>query len=260
MRELKDINKELIEGSEPVVANNSKDSTVAFIGPGPSKAMTNVLYVGVTHASNSSKISAVSSRSLDAGKTFQFAGNGATKISVSVSYRAQYPIHYVYGFSSEGFSYFLTNQREDVAGDSKFISKLVRVCQKDSHYDSYTEVPLECVSQNDTSYNLVQAAYVDKPVAALAAELEIQTKDDVLYAVFAQSEDGSNRPTSRSALCVYSLKFIRKRFMENIENCFKGEGKRGLDYITPNIDCRKKVVNIFCLGFSSRFKKWPYMF
>ena len=56
--------------------------------------------------------------------------------------RDRYPVNYIYGFSSGGFSYFLTTQKRDQS--SPFHSRLVRVCQNDPHYYSYTEVPIEC--------------------------------------------------------------------------------------------------------------------
>ena len=47
----------------------------------------------------------------------------------------------------------------------------------------------------------------------------------------------SNRPAPRSALCVYSLKSIRRKFMHNIQKCFSGEGHRGLNFMSPSLPC-----------------------
>lgn len=249
MRNLKNISEELMEIREPVVANNATASTVVFIGPGPpNPPITHVLYVGVTYTGNSpyrSEVPAVSSRSLARHEMFQIAKmevTTGTRIFVNSLSRDRYPIHYVYGFSSEGFSYFLTTQMKESVKDSPYISKLVRVCQDDRDYYSYTEIPMECTAENGTRYNLIQAAYVDKPGSDLAVELGIRAQDDVLYAVFAQSDPSeggemSNRPASRSALCVYSLKSIRRKFMHNIQKCFSGEGHRGLDFISPSLPC-----------------------
>lgn len=292
VRNLKNISEELMEVREPVVANNATASTVVFIAPGPpNPPSTHVLYVGVTYTGNSpyrSEVPAVSSRSLARHEMFQIAKmevTTGTRISVNSLARERYPIHYVYGFSSEGFSYFLTVQmRDSSSSNSPYVSKLVRVCQDDRDYYSYTEVPLECVADNGTRYNLVQAAYVDKPGSDLAAELGIRAQDDVLYAVFAQSEtaaessasggsggaggasfgssaggpsgsssnsggggggDSSSRPAARSALCVYSLKSIRRKFMHNIQKCFSGEGHRGLDFISPSLPCVHTVSTFF---------------
>lgn len=40
-----------------------------------------------------------------------------------------------------------------------------------------------------------------------------------------------------SAVCVFSMKAIRKTFMENIKKCFNGQGERGLDFLSPSMKC-----------------------
>ena len=142
--------------------------------------------------------------------------------------RERYPINYVYGFSSEGFSYFLTTQMKQTT-PSPFHSKLVRVCHDDRDYYSYTEIPIECISGGNPSkdYNLVQAAFVGKPGSDLASDLGVTPQDDVLFAVFSESDSSegeiTSKPNKNSALCVYSLKSIRRKFMQNIQRCFTGK-------------------------------------
>lgn len=231
---------------EAVVANDEHSSTVAFIAPGPPQPpVSNVMYVGVTYTNNSpyrSEIPAVASRSLEKGRMFQIAASAVTtgtRIFINSYARESYLVNYVYGFSSENFSYFLTTQlkHNHPASPREYISKLVRICQEDSNYYSYTEIPIDCISeaQGGTKYNLVQAAFLGKPGSDLAENLAIREQDDVLYAVF--SEGRGNIPTNKSALCIYSLKSIRRKFMQNIKACFNGNGPRGLDFISPNMNC-----------------------
>ncbi|KAK7867968.1 hypothetical protein R5R35_004968 [Gryllus longicercus] len=233
---------------EAVVANNSTASTVAFIAPGPpNPPVTQVMYVGVTYTGNSpyrSEVPAVSSRSLDRDKMFMIAETAVTtgtRMFVNSLARERYPIHYVYGFSSEGFSYFLTTQMRHTS-PSPFISKLVRVCHDDENYYSYTEIPIDCIAESGKRYyNLVQAAYVGKPGSDLASDLGITAQDDMLFAVFSENDQSegevSSKPSDYSALCVYSLKSIRRKFMQNIKKCFSGNGSRGLDFISPSHTC-----------------------
>lgn len=74
--------------------------------------------------------------------------------------------------------------------------------------------------------------------------------DDVLFAVFNQDDSlsfinsshtesvfNSSSNFKNSALCVYTLKAIRRKFMFNIKKCFNGVGQRGLDFISPNMKC-----------------------
>ncbi|KAK0077150.1 hypothetical protein PV325_004365, partial [Microctonus aethiopoides] len=243
VRNLHNITDVVQRVKDPVVANNATASTVAFIAPGPpNPPVSQVMYVGVTFTANSpyrSEVPAVSSRSLDKDKMLNIAESAVTtgtRIYVNSLSRERYPINYIYGFSSEGFSYFFTTQLKDTEA-TIFISKLVRLCQDDMHYYSYTEIPVECKNE-ERNYNLVQAAYVGKAGSVLAGALGITAQDDVLYAVFAESDDpNSQRPGNNSALCVYTLKSIRRKFMRNIQKCFSGDGQRGLEFISPSHKC-----------------------
>ena len=252
VRDLRNITILTRNVSEPIVANNASTSTVAFTAPGPPKfPVSQVLYIGVTYTGKSvyrDEVPAVASRSLEDDRFFEIAVTDvttSTRMLVNSLARTQYPITYVYGFGSGKFSYFLTRQRKNNENDSPYISKLVRVCQNDSSYYSYTEVPLECRDSKGKQYNLVQAAYVGKAGNELSSQLGIQIKDDVLFAVFSPSDpslgEGSSIPISESALCVYSIKSIQTKFIYNIQECFKGNGHRGLDFISPSHRCIETV-------------------
>lgn len=254
VRNLHNISDGTLEVREAVVANNATASTVAFIAPGPpNPPVSQVMYVGVTFTLGSpyrSEVPAVSSRSLDKDKMFaiaQTAVTTGTRMFVNSLARERYPITYVYGFASEGFSYFLTTQMKHTTS-SQYISKLVRVCHDDENYYSYTEIPMDCISeaQGGRKYNLIQAAYVGKAGSDLASDLGITAQDDVLFAVFSESDPViANKPSDLSALCVYSLKAIRRKFMQNIKHCFSGKGLRGLDFISPSHQCVSTVSSIF---------------
>jgi len=248
VRNLKNISIVEQENREMVVANDATSSTVAFIAPGPpNPPITKVLYVGVTYSGIGpyrSEVPAVSSRALDSNRLMQVAQTAVTtgtRMFVNSLARGRYPINYISGFHSEGFSYFLTTQMKKTS-PSPYHSKLVRVCQDDSDYYSYTEIPIQCISDQDSEdYTLVQAAHVGKPGSDLAAELGVTTEDDVLFAVFSTPDTleglSTSKPGNKSALCVYSLKSIMQKFMTNIQKCFSGEGSRGLDFISPSLNC-----------------------
>ena len=107
-----------------------------------------MLYVGVTYTGNNqyrSEVPAVTSRSLESKNLLEVANRSitsGTQMFINSLARDRYPVNYIYGFSSGGFSYFLTTQKRDQS--SPFHSWLVRVCQNDPHYYSFTEVPIEC--------------------------------------------------------------------------------------------------------------------
>lgn len=260
VRDLRDITQLTRNVSEAIVANNATASTVAFIAPGPpNPRVTHVLYVGVTYTGRSvyrDEVPAVSSRSLEDNRFLEIAVTDvttSTQMWVNSLARKRYPITYVYGFGSENFSYFLTRQMEDTCAGSPYMSKLVRVCQNDPAYYSYTEIPIECKDQQGKHYNLVQAAYVGKPGTDLATQLGIQTNEDVLFAVFSPFDpregEGSPQPTDSSALCLYSMKSVRHMFTNNIQECFRGIGVRGLNFISPSHHCIERRLDLnedFC--------------
>lgn len=193
---------------------------------------------------SSLQVPSIASRSLDPDRMFQIADvavTTGTRMFINNLARERYLVNYVYGFSSGGFSYFLTTQLKSNIGTSPYISKLVRICHDDSNYYSYTEIPITCNSGGGKQYNLVQAGFVGQPGSDLAGDLGITAQDDVLFAVFAESEtpegEGSNRPKNSSALCIYPLNSIRRKFMQNIKSCFQGQGNRGLDFISPGLPC-----------------------
>ncbi|XP_065576884.1 plexin-A4-like isoform X2 [Artemia franciscana] len=253
IRNLRNISEEYAEVREAVVANNSTASTVAFIAPGPSAS--NVLYVGVTYTGNShyyrSEVPAVSSRSLNRNELFQIAKTEVTtgtRIFVNSLSREIYPINYIFGFSSGGFSYFLTTQKKSTH-NNMWISKLVRICHEDREYYSYTEIPIEC-NENGQRFELIQAASIAKPSPDLAADLDVMLNEDILYAVFSESSGHDpSQPSENSALCVYSLKSIRKKYMENIQKCFSGHGLRGLEFISENRACTATKLNTITEDF-----------
>lgn len=242
--------------NESVVANNATASTVAFIARGPSKLSgMHVLYTGVSYTGNGpyrSDVPTVSSRSLDPNSMFSIAATGVTtgtRLLVNSLARDRYPIHYVFGFAAKGFSYFVTVQKKFTENPRPFVSKLVRVCQKDVNYYSYTEVPLVCKSPDGTDYNLAQAAYIGRPGSELAVSLGITAQDNVLYVVFAKSRDELdvfNKPGKQSALCVYALSAIHRKFTQNIQHCFNGNGFQGLDFVNPSQPCVLTVSQTFC--------------
>lgn len=233
--------------NESVVSNNATASTYAFIAPGPPKLFRmHVLYAGVTFTGNGpyrSDVPAVASRSLDNSMMFSVASSGVTtgtRLLLNSLARESYPINYVYGFASKDFSYFLTVQKKSTQNSWPFISKLVRICQKDITYNSYTEVPLVCRSSDGTDYNLAQAATVAKPGSELAVSLGITAQDEVLFVTFAKSQDDQdvyNKPSKNSALCVYALSAIHRKFTQNIQHCFNGNGNQGLDFVTVSLPC-----------------------
>ena len=244
-RELTDITVKRLDIWKPLVPNDATSSVVMFIAAGPRDEM--ILYIAATRSTESGlkgykdMIPAVSSRKLSDFTVAHSDVSTATKKDIETQQKETFRVTYVYGFSSDGFSYFLSVQK-DTIDSMTYVTRIIRVCQNDVHYYSYTEIPLQC-HVNGTNYNILVAAHVAKSGRNLACSLDLADEppftdsEHVLFGVFAKSRLNTDKVTDDSALCVYSLREIRSKFTLNIQTCFRGTGNTGPAHIVKEIPC-----------------------
>jgi len=124
------------------------------------------------------------------------------------------------------------------------VSKVLRVCKADRRYESYAELPLECLGADNTKYNLVRASMVARlgrhtlsvcprstvhasarrsTVAAEYLENNID-ETDFLVAVFGRGDSLASIDRNQSAVCVFPMKEIEASFWYNIQRCQNGVG------------------------------------
>ncbi|KAL8221285.1 UNVERIFIED_CONTAM: hypothetical protein K2H54_063601, partial [Gekko kuhli] len=147
-------------------------------------------------------------------------------IDILPQFRNSYPIKYIHAFEKDHFVYFLTVQKESLHSQA-FHTRIIRFCSLDSELRSYMEMPLECMytekrrkrstKQSNEVFNILQAAYIGKPGAALAREMNLDMKDDILYGAFAQSKPDSSEPSHKSAVCLVSIKTINEFFSKIVD-------------------------------------------
>lgn len=230
---------------QPVVANNATATTVLFIAPGPTTDdnghQANVLYAGVSRtntgkADTRDRVPAFASRnSEDFSLAYNDGISAKTLIKFDAQHRDSFPVYYIHGFGSEGFSYMITVQKKSPITES-YITKIFRVCQNDKKFYSYAEVHLQCWHDN-VLYNLSQAAFLGKAGTKLAKMLGIPVTEDVLYAVFAIGHANTAQPGRESAICIYPMRNIRHIFTKNIKACFSGVGNTGPQHIVSPTAC-----------------------
>ena len=231
-----------------VASTDPTHPAAAFVAPGPSNSLR--LYVGSDDLSLSQSqyyfrkyTCGISSRYLNGDRIFQIPrpnsdGFGTfAHLSMQAALSPDFSVKYVTGFSVAGYSYFLTTQPAvypPVSSTLK-VSKLSQVCQNDPLFDSYVEMKISCRS-GSMDYNLVQAATLLQPGAILAFRLGLPATEHLLVAVFYGEPD--------SALCVYRLNDIRRRFTDNIQACYNsssllvGRQFRGSKRCTHNSQVR----------------------
>ena len=260
--DLKDISIKYDPIFTVIVSNNifpnEHRSVVMFVAPGPINN-DNVLYSAVTRSHTGLRVykdltPAISSRNLE---TFQLASSGftaATKIDFTTQHRDLYRVYYIYGFSSGGFSYFLSVQKQSLDVTARYyVTRIIRVCQNDPSYYSYTEVPLEC-NHDGENYNILRAAYKAHPGGDLARDLGLadipphSDMDDVLFGLFAKNTGQTIGP--HSVLCVFPLQTIRRIFTESIQTCFNGIGNTGPGHIVSPQPCTP-TVSIKMISFAN---------
>ena len=220
-----------------VAANDQNASTVAFITPGLATNSHQVLFVATTYTDRSrthfaiyrDRVPAICSRSLRIENRFALAAisNPLTGMSSSMYLKSEVSSHflieYVTGFSYRGFSYFMTVQKETVEEFpvQRSISKIVQICQGDPDFNSYVDIPVVC-KIGPIRYNVLEAAEIAYPGSMLAESFGLfgDVDNEVLVAAF------SNRDRSRdaydSAICVYNMKDVRLKFLENVKLCHHG--------------------------------------
>lgn len=254
---LKDISQKEELIPVPVAANDENSSTFAFIGPakysGPN--VSSVLYVGATNSRLGTYrewVPAIASRSLEPDRRlFQIIDKtfDAARVDIISHLRDYFLVNYIYGFDTQDFIYFSMVQKKfhlRALEEWGYVSRLARICSSDFAYNSYTEVTLQCLGPDGTDYTLLQDATVVEAGPDLVKDLYVQRGDKMFIGVFSTSKDHTARPSSRSALCVYSLKNIEKTFNDNIHLCYNGSvTNRNMDYIAGNIqNCPELRVGV----------------
>ena len=219
-----------------LAANDATSSTIAFIAPGPPDPKdTKVIYSATTLTAPFDirmRVPIIASRKLTGNEyealtyvhedTFTFRGS-FLKMEDEPHFE-RYNITYVAGFNVGKFNYFLSVQQKVLDANAgtlgEYVTKIIRICEDDNILVSYVEIPLEC-----GKYSLLQAASVSSPGNTLATQMGITVNEKILVAAFAEAEQPTSSTPKKpysTGICVYSFKEINERFVENIQNCFRG--------------------------------------
>ena len=238
-----------------------KKDVVAFFGRwgGHSHGESSALYVGVPYDGRPltmapKAIAALRLQPLNQVYDLKYVVENqelgvSTSIDIDPEYKSSYIVDYIYGFQHGGFTYFVTVQRENTNLASDYVTKLVRVCENDVGFYSYTEVQLSCKKQNGVSifFNIAKAAYLGPVGKDFMDKFDVGDSENVLFLVFGKSGPGSDEPLERygSGLCMYEMSSIRRKFTNTQKDCYNRRG-RILPWI--NSDSPRCMLNVSMSG------------
>ncbi|XP_060073456.1 plexin-A4-like [Ylistrum balloti] len=223
IRQLQNISLIVKELLKPSVPNNPVKSSLIFIGPGLENQ--NALYIGAAYSNLGNQkyramVPHISSRNLSTLEFSYLDSSGGTRVSILPEARLDIPVEFLYGFSYGGFVYFIARQYKSVI-EYMFVTKIIRICQQDKYFSSYTEIELTC----QPHYDFARGAYFDE-------------SSEKLYIVFENNEFDMDGP---SAVCGYNMAETERLFNLTVEECFNGDGNLGPSHIRESVPCPPKV-------------------
>ncbi|XP_018413476.1 PREDICTED: plexin-B1 isoform X2 [Nanorana parkeri] len=225
--------------SQYVAANDPNVTTVGLVGL--SKDSTPLLFVGRGYTSKGvGGIPPITTRNLNAGAEPHsvFSYEETAKLAV-VGRLSEYNHHFIKVFTHRSNVYFLFYRRDLKSPSREYKTYISRICPDDSHYYSYVELPLSCQTRDGLkAYNLLQAAYIAQPGEHLARGV-LNTRGDVLFAVFSMWHAASGKVSEESGLCLYSMEHIDRLINRTRDICYtrdgKDEDKREVAYIEYDV-------------------------
>lgn len=201
------------------VGSINKRHVFAFFGGRAVSEGFNLLYVAMGDDGRPSTFrpAAISTRKFQImDRSFQYLINNTmykTYVDVHPDLVGSFKAYYIHGFEYENHTYFISVQMDDaLAAAPKFLTKIVRICQNDQTYASYTELPVQCMS-NSVVYNIAIGAYYH---SVPARDTSIG-----LAVTFGRTDQGSEAdPSLGSVLCFYDVLDIVKKFEDVQDKCF----------------------------------------
>lgn len=157
-----------------------------------------------------------------------------------------YLVYFKAVFKHHGFIYFLTNQKFKV-GEEAYSSKIIRVCENDTEFFSYTDILLKCEKQG-ISFNLVQDVSVLQPSEDLGIFLNTSSK--IIAATFVAGSD-PEQPDGPSAVCLYAIEEIDRKIMEAKQHFITCDWD--YEYLLPEEKYLQDLRGGWCLNVSQAY-------
>ncbi|KAH6928971.1 hypothetical protein HPB50_022348 [Hyalomma asiaticum] len=218
----------------------SKMSTVAFFGTGNDGM--NVLFSGTASDGRPPgyRLFTMAARVLDPSGSFALLSHAqATSVNGATSrLGAPQTLRFVYGFSHNGFAYFVVVRKVQKLFGSSLETRLARVCENDvSSFRTFVEVPITC-SKGSSMLSVATSAHLMQ--SKTANDLGGNSKASVLAVAFGRPVTGkmSSRylklSSSTSVVCFFVMSSVEDVFRQTVENCNKGLSNARLSRLYHN--------------------------
>ncbi|XP_052083726.1 hepatocyte growth factor receptor-like [Mytilus californianus] len=169
-----------------------------------------------------------------------FLNSTTSYMNVNPSLQYKFQSFYIYGFENSGSTYFISVQMNDPTAfeveNNKFVTKIIKICQGDTDYSSYTELPIEC-THGDKIYHIA--------TSATFSDYGYLPFEKYLYVTFGK-QDELNPSSDRilgSVLCTFDSNRITVMFEQLQKDCFAcGLGNEVAWFVGKNLTEARECV------------------
>lgn len=174
--------------------------------------------------------------------TYSHSENTNSSIDVRRDLKRSYPVNWIYGFHDEKYIYVISNQKIS-RSSNEYSARIGRICRNDPTLRSYTEIPLECQSdEKPSNHKLATAAFFGSLGSNLATRLQERSDSPYLFiAMSAPSSELRVKRTQGSLICGISTSQLGELYRETAELCFLGDNS-----LTGLHDAFSKSDNNLC--------------
>lgn len=137
-----------------------------------------------------------------------------SSMTVSKQYASTYKISYIFAFSDNGYSYFITKQKKTI-DSAKYEIRIIRICESDASLENYIEMQIVCKSKQKKFTEPISAYFNEVSREFIVRKGLLSNK-----ALFLLAYDSDKK--SDYTVCVYDMVKVNQAFDAHMKNCLGG--------------------------------------
>ncbi|EPB68966.1 sema domain protein [Ancylostoma ceylanicum] len=179
---------------------------------------------------------------------------GEAAVFLRAEVRSSFTIEYLSIFHHQHYVYIAVVQSQDTrkTRSAPRVAKLLRFCDNDTRFVSYSEVELQCRSEDNSNFPYMTAAYIQgttrfgcdlKETLANNVLCEEPLRKTMMLSISGDFLVGAFSPSpseTRSAICAFSMQRLKLTFWYNIDRCRGGADSIGLPHVGRDAKCINK--------------------